>query len=673
MKTFVKYFALALGAIVLVFSCDKNSVIENEKENDNVENNSTIVTLNCTIYNPVSKVSMDTSNGKTVWDDGDEILIHGEYIGLRDALPSGATDGVKESYSTLVTLNAATDLSNSDKTATISFAVDSDGMSGIVPYVRSGRKSRFYGAYPASSLVDASGYHTYEYTRFNNTNQPIMVGYDDNAGNMVFRNLCAAISFVIPGVKDYDYYRFYGNNNEVLGYTCYAARLYLKTDDTEYTEIPYNYSGETSGPIKEIVGTAVCDGTTCNTFYVPVAIGNTDIPFSKGFTIEFIKDGDIVEYVTTKTDFTLNPGDYLAIGNVSGGIKTYVHSHSSALATSNDLSTANGTANCYMIAKDVAANAGAVFKFPHVIGNGSTDVGSVYDACVLWATKNTDTAPGSTEIIAAVDYDDTYIYFQMPDPIVAGNAVIAAKNAMGTILWSWHIWVPETIVAPSSLSDHGIYSHKLMDKNLGALIPATTASVQDVTSYGLLYQWGRKDPFVGSKAKNSSSIAAVYGTAPSANDGQLTLAQSIQNPTKLGYQGAGGKDWITPSNNELWKDESKSLYDPCPPGYRVPARIDSDDYHKDWTGVTGFEYNSTNKYCALGSPLAVFPLCGQYSDWDGPWWPTIGSVQERTSLWTAHKNSDDTAYFVEIKSGSSAKLNNAGKERAATVRCCVDE
>ena len=47
-----------------------------------------------------------------------------------------------------------------------------------------------------------------------------------------------------------------------------------------------------------------------------------------------------------------------------------------------------------------------------------------------------------------------------------------------------------------------------MDRNLGA----TSAALGDVGALGLLYQWGRKDPFLGSLSITESEVAASTGT-----------------------------------------------------------------------------------------------------------------------------------------------------------------
>ena len=90
-----------------------------------------------------------------------------------------------------------------------------------------------------------------------------------------------------------------------------------------------------------------------------------------------------------------------------------------------------------------------------------------------------------------------------------GNALIAAYNVYDEIIWSWHIWVTDH--DPANLSNavryntyqwdnEGIYPDKytsgleVMPCNIGALAnkPETP---KDIKPFGMLYQWGRKDPF----------------------------------------------------------------------------------------------------------------------------------------------------------------------------------
>ncbi|MFV0304749.1 MAG: PKD domain-containing protein [Moheibacter sp.] len=83
-----------------------------------------------------------------------------------------------------------------------------------------------------------------------------------------------------------------------------------------------------------------------------------------------------------------------------------------------------------------------------------------------------------------------------------GNAVIAFKVA-GEVKWSWHIWVtdtPEIGAANTVLQsynknlDGDNFAPTFMDRNLGATDTHFLGNEWN-KSGGLMYQWGRKDPF----------------------------------------------------------------------------------------------------------------------------------------------------------------------------------
>ena len=93
-------------------------------------------------------------------------------------------------------------------------------------------------------------------------------------------------------------------------------------------------------------------------------------------------------------------------------------------------------------------------------------------------------------IIAYRNAESGEIHFTTGD--MEGNALIALCNADGDILWSWHIWFTDDPRGQEYYNNAGT----MMDRNLGA----TSATPGDVGALGLLYQWGRKDPFLGSSS-----------------------------------------------------------------------------------------------------------------------------------------------------------------------------
>ena len=103
------------------------------------------------------------------------------------------------------------------------------------------------------------------------------------------------------------------------------------------------------------------------------------------------------------------------------------------------------------------------------------------------------------------------IRFTTADPFVEGNAVVAACDADGAILWSWHLWLTSADLEGSlhryALPYEGLGAAAVMDRNLGALAAAWLGA-DNASSYGMFYQWGRKDPFV--PFRSSQERMAVY-------------------------------------------------------------------------------------------------------------------------------------------------------------------
>jgi uncharacterized protein (TIGR02145 family) len=127
-----------------------------------------------------------------------------------------------------------------------------------------------------------------------------------------------------------------------------------------------------------------------------------------------------------------------------------------------------------------------------------------------------------------------------------------------------------------------------MDRNLGA----TSATPGDAGTIGLHYQWGRKDPFTASSSFSAQTEINVYDD--SGNSFTLlskeqtvgasnNLQNSIENPEVFYKNDSSPYDWYTNANNTssqnkaLWGGEilttpsDKTIFDPCPAGWRVPA------------------------------------------------------------------------------------------------------
>lgn len=172
-----------------------------------------------------------------------------------------------------------------------------------------------------------------------------------------------------------------------------------------------------------------------------------------------------------------------------------------------------------------------------------------------------------------------------------GNALIAVYDKANPnaedakVLWSWHLWctpVPQIIEYTAPRTGH---EYTIMDRNVGA----TTSTLGLVTTQGLQYQFGRKDPFTTSldydeevavflRNVRSDSLPHLFSY-----EEPLTIAQAIGKPDVFIHRMnlSGGKWCETSEMKYLWGNPEgqveyfpsltvKTIYDPCPIGYKVP-------------------------------------------------------------------------------------------------------
>lgn len=272
------------------------------------------------------------------------------------------------------------------------------------------------------------------------------------------------------------------------------------------------------------------------------------------------------------------------------------------------------SANCYIVSE------AGKYKFKTVKGNSSTSVGNVSTCEVLWESFGTSTTPTIGDLIKGVTYKDGYIEFETAKNFREGNAVIAAKDANGTILWSWHIWLTDQPQGQAYINGAGV----MMDRNLGA----TASTPGDVGALGLLYQWGRKDPFLGSSSISSSTEAKSTITWPStvqSSSSQGTIAYATAHPTTFITYNSNNGDWYYSSDsstdNTRWQS-NKTVYDPCPAGWRVPDGGESGVWSKAFGTSSSWETSSNGASANYGMDFSkTDKKLGSY----GPiWYPASG-------------------------------------------------
>ncbi len=158
-----------------------------------------------------------------------------------------------------------------------------------------------------------------------------------------------------------------------------------------------------------------------------------------------------------------------------------------------------------------------------------------------------------------------YVNFcQFTAPANEGVRILEAKDADDNILWDWIIWItdkPEDVTLKDGKT-------VLMDRNLGAVcaLPKDTV-VSYGENWGLRFQFGRKDP-VFNASTNLIDTSPEVGTIEYVMQHPAAFIHPLDTTLAEHQQWHG--DWMWEGQLKLWDGPEKTIWDPCPAGYRVP-------------------------------------------------------------------------------------------------------
>ena len=280
-----------------------------------------------------------------------------------------------------------------------------------------------------------------------------------------------------------------------------------------------------------------------------------------------------------------------------------------------DLS-AEGTANCYIVPSS------GKYSFLAVKGNTLEPVGDVKGVKVLWETFGTEDVPEIGSIISpSVDYNlgTNSIIFETNENYTQGSALIAAFSDAsctdGNVLWSWHIWCTS-----DDLSSHLVNLRNnagtIMDRNLGA----TSGTRSEYSCFSLLYQYGRKDPFLGGYHIDRQTIQQAASTGEWNTAALTGYDDAIKNPTTFFSSWAEGDD------DAISWSVQKNMYDPCPPGYRIPDKYVYSAAAQYYSGESSMWSPGTR-----GTTIGWYNG-NNYSDYQSVWFPNTNALYSASSL-----------------------------------------
>ena len=293
--------------------------------------------------------------------------------------------------------------------------------------------------------------------------------------------------------------------------------------------------------------------------------------------------------------------------------------------------------------------------------DGSTlaDNKKITDVKLVWQTKD-DATSGDLVMGYAISGDDHSNLARITDggdlqkarihvkvPVSkGGNALIAAYSG-SKIVWSWHLWitdyVPQGITssvtyaqaqqltqngsvhqyATAAFKSSGMHVGKvIMDRNLCATaggFPGENASLLEFARrIGYLYYWGRKDPFLGSTDGTANELNVIYdGEGRGVQLGKVaysnitlvngnTLQYVIEHPDHIitgssSDQNQSKCSWYslneTTADYQYLYNNSKTLYDPCPAGWKIPHQT----VYNGWGTSQAYWFNVNGTFVENGS------------------------------------------------------------------------
>ena len=206
-----------------------------------------------------------------------------------------------------------------------------------------------------------------------------------------------------------------------------------------------------------------------------------------------------------------------------------------------------------------------------------------------------------------------------------GNVIVALtytdEKGKKQIEWSWHLWFVTGVNFGDALE--GFFDVKsqtmpngdeMMDRNIGANINASNLDLIPGTINGIYYRYGHRAPY-------------------------FTDVRTNGNGTK--YHGLNESDYST------WNTDKKSVTDPCPPGYRVPAST-------TWNGDATKEHFEAQ---IAGMGISAFRY---WNTSDAIFYPYTEYINENLKQAEISGSTNVTGTYPDLVQGTGVEVRNTG-------------
>lgn len=267
--------------------------------------------------------------------------------------------------------------------------------------------------------------------------------------------------------------------------------------------------------------------------------------------------------------------------------------------------TPKSGANCIVISQ------AGDFSFDAKRGDGVSVSGKTVK--MIWTDRATQLIDESS-----LKFENGQITLKTAPAFNQGNVLIALFDDSDNIVWSWHLW----LVSGLNLNSP---SGEFLNMNVGATSSSRSAGNTD--DYGLMFQWGRKEPFPGPKERTGrtedASMAFIGNTQEfvMASGYSWNCNSDMMNTHEVAARYPTTMVEISKNMPSAGLGAWGPVSDPCPKGWRVPTHMELwkhwDFYDSSVQHPNGVKYEGIN--------LNSYP---------NEWWPTPGTRMTNTGIST---------------------------------------
>lgn len=614
MKRLFTVIAIAT-ALSFAWSCEPEQVPENNQDTPGNTDTPQPGEQEGTAVTEIT-AALENSTVKAVWEEGDEILVYAVTadgdVAAKYVLTSGAG------------------------TATGKFTASGAGVAAGA--------TGYFATYPYNEDLTFAQHNTFAFAMEAEQAEVVPVfAYAEDAANLTFKSPVGAVKLPLAGKGG-------------------IAKLEL-TDNESRNVLNGNVTYNPKTTKFDIKNSAASKNVISKVLAEKVELGDTPVDFTIELPAGTLATGGIVVLYDVNNSPLANieiPAQTIEAGKVVN-LETQ---NVVPVAQTVNLNTIQGYANTYQIA------AVGKYKFAAVKGNDKTQKLDAATAEITWETWCNNEAVTANSLVKSVAVEEGFVVIETADAYHTGNALVSVKNAGGTILWSWMLWFVD-----GTINTIEVDGYQFMDRNLGAL---TTDKDKPGLNYGLLWQWGRIAPVMGLDGTHTGTTMTSYPVdvtntvERSAEGTNFPIEYGLANPTIFLYGNTpdnGYRHWADDLFAEagLW-GETKTIYDPCPAGYKVMTFESSqilfadlgDDVVEDAAnfGITanGYWFPYTGYWKYSGSSRSTDAENGYY-------WSSTHQIRD-----------EDIGYYCVAKYSKISSLSTSydSKGSAMAIRCEVD-